>query len=96
MRARDQHRLDASYLLRSELRVQTCESNHIEELRRLLTQPRIDARATMFLGYALGKQLDDLERFDEARASRRDIPSPRRCVSSSIPDPGCRSSTRAH
>jgi tetratricopeptide (TPR) repeat protein len=55
-----------SYLLRSELRVQTRESNHIEELRRLLAWPGIEARATMFLGYALGKELDDLERFDEA------------------------------
>jgi len=55
-----------SYLLRSELRVQTRESNHIEELRRLLARPEIEDRARMFLGYALGKELDDLERFDEA------------------------------
>jgi tetratricopeptide (TPR) repeat protein len=55
-----------SYLLRSELRVQTRGSNHVEELRGLLARPRIEDRAKMFLGYALGKELDDLERFDEA------------------------------
>jgi tetratricopeptide (TPR) repeat protein len=57
-----------SHLLRSELRVQSHDSNHIEELRRLLAQPGVEDRAKMFLGYALGKELDDLERFDEAFA----------------------------
>ena len=55
-----------SVLLRSELRVQTPEANHVQELRRLLARPGIEDRARMFLGYALGKELDDLARFDEA------------------------------
>jgi Tfp pilus assembly protein PilF len=55
-----------SYLLRSELRVQTSEFNHVEELQRRLAGAAADHRATMFLGYALGKELDDLQRFDEA------------------------------
>jgi tetratricopeptide (TPR) repeat protein len=55
-----------SYLLRSELRVQTPEFNHVEELQHRLAGAATDYRATMFLGYALGKELDDLERFDEA------------------------------
>jgi Tfp pilus assembly protein PilF len=55
-----------SYLLRSELRVQTAEFNHVEELQQRLAAAAGDHRATMFLGYALGKELDDLERFDEA------------------------------
>jgi tetratricopeptide (TPR) repeat protein len=67
-----------SHLLRSELRVQTRESNHIGELRRLLAQPGIEARARMFLGYALGKELDDLERFDEAFPCFADAASARR------------------
>jgi tetratricopeptide (TPR) repeat protein len=67
-----------SYLLRSELRVQTREANHIEELRQLLARPRIEDRARMFLGYALGKELDDLERFDEAFACFADAASTRR------------------
>ena len=56
----------ASYLLRSELRVQTPSANHIEELQTLLSRGSDDYRARIFLGYALGKELDDLERFDEA------------------------------
>ncbi len=55
-----------SYLLRSELRVQTFSHNHIEDLERQLARPNLDERATFFLGYALGKELDDLGRFDEA------------------------------
>lgn len=56
----------ASWLLRSELRVQTADANHIGELEALLSRRQDDHRARMFLGYALGKELDDLERFDDA------------------------------
>jgi tetratricopeptide (TPR) repeat protein len=55
-----------SYLLRSELRVQSSQANHIVALERLLAQPSLEDRARLFLGYALGKELDDLGRFDEA------------------------------
>jgi tetratricopeptide (TPR) repeat protein len=55
-----------SVLLRSQLRVQTAQANHTAELRALLTRPGVDDRALMFLGYALGKELDDLGSFDEA------------------------------
>jgi tetratricopeptide (TPR) repeat protein len=56
----------ASYLLRSELKVQTASANHVEELEARLSQLPDDYRARVFLGYALGKELDDLERFDDA------------------------------
>jgi tetratricopeptide (TPR) repeat protein len=56
----------ASYLLRSELRLQTPAANHIEELQALLSRRSDDYRARVFVGYALAKELDDLERFDEA------------------------------
>ena len=56
----------ASYLLRSELKVQTASANHLEELELRLSQRPDDYRARMFLGYALGKELDDLGRFDDA------------------------------
>lgn len=55
-----------SYLLRSELRVQTADANHVEELRRELSRPGLEDRAQVFLGYALGKELDDLQRYDAA------------------------------
>jgi tetratricopeptide (TPR) repeat protein len=56
----------ANYLLRSELRVQTEDRNHVAELQRELARPDVDDRARMFLGYALAKELDDLQRYDEA------------------------------
>jgi Flp pilus assembly protein TadD len=56
----------ANYLLRSELRVQTDDRNHVAELQRELARPDADDRARMFLGYALAKELDDLKRYDEA------------------------------
>lgn len=57
-----------SFLLRSELRVQTPQFNHVEELRRGHERPDADYRAQVFLGYALAKELDDLQSFDEAFA----------------------------
>jgi tetratricopeptide (TPR) repeat protein len=53
-----------SYLLRSELRLQTADANHVDELRRLLSSAGDTAR--MFLGYALAKELDDLGEYKEA------------------------------
>ena len=55
-----------SYLLRAELRVQTPAANHIGQLRSQLARPGLDAHARVLLGYALGKELDDLGRYDEA------------------------------
>ena len=55
-----------SYLLRSELRVQTADSNHVQELEALLASPGLDERGRTALGYALAKELDDLGRYDEA------------------------------
>ena len=55
-----------SYLLRSELRVQTSDFNHVPELQAQLARPAIDDRARVFLGYALAKEFDDLQQFDEA------------------------------
>ena len=55
-----------SYLLRSELRVQSTDANHVEQLQALLADPGLSFQGKLFLGYALGKELDDLRRFDEA------------------------------
>ncbi|MHB1869484.1 MAG: sulfotransferase family protein [Steroidobacteraceae bacterium] len=67
-----------SYLLRSELRVQTADANHVTELLRILERPGLEDRARVFVGYALGKELDDLQQFEsafrwfaEAAATRR-------------------------
>jgi tetratricopeptide (TPR) repeat protein len=55
-----------SYLLRSELRTQVDSRNHVEAMERLLTDPAATDRAHIFLGYALGKELDDLGQYDRA------------------------------
>ena len=57
------------YLLRAELRVQTETNHHLEQLRRELTRPGLADAARVLLGYALGKELDDLGRYDEAFAN---------------------------
>lgn len=56
----------ATFQLRSELRVQTADANHVDELQRELSRNSRDERARMFLGYAIAKELDDLKRYDEA------------------------------
>jgi tetratricopeptide (TPR) repeat protein len=55
-----------SLLLRSELRVQTAGANHIADLQRRLADSSVDIHGRIFLGYALAKELDDVQRFDEA------------------------------
>ncbi len=55
-----------SYLLRSELRVQAPDANHVPDLEAKLAHAGNDHRARVFLGFALAKELDDLKRFDEA------------------------------
>ncbi len=55
-----------SFLLRSELRVQAPAANHIEDLERRLADSRLDIHGRIFLGYALAKELDDVQRFDDA------------------------------
>jgi tetratricopeptide (TPR) repeat protein len=56
----------STYVLRSELSIQTPDANHVAELEGRLAQPDLDAGARACLGYALAKELDDLGRFDAA------------------------------
>lgn len=67
-----------SYLLRAELRVQTPAANHVDELRRQLARSDLTDRARVFLGYALGKELDDLGRYEEAFGCFADAAGTRR------------------
>ena len=52
-------------LLRSEIGRATAERNHIGQLQARLAAAPADA-ARMFIGYALGKELHELGRYDEA------------------------------
>ena len=54
------------YLLRSELRTQTIDANHVEQLRRELVRPGLNDSARVLLGYAFGKELHDLGQYEEA------------------------------
>lgn len=58
-----------SWLMRSELRVHTPQHNHVRELQQALAAGAGDFRCEVFLGYALGKELDELGRYDEAYAA---------------------------
>jgi Sulfotransferase family len=46
--------------------VQTAAANHVEPLRRQLARADLDAPSKALLGYALGKELDDLGQYEEA------------------------------
>ena len=52
-------------LLRSQLRTQRPDANHIDELRRWLTAAET-VGPVILLNYALGKELDDVGEYDEA------------------------------
>jgi tetratricopeptide (TPR) repeat protein len=54
------------YLLRSELRTQTAAANHVEPLRAELARADLPPGGRVLLGYALGKELDDLAQYEEA------------------------------
>jgi tetratricopeptide (TPR) repeat protein len=66
------------YLLRSELRTQTAAANHIEPLRRALARSDLETPARVLLGYALGKELDDLGQYEQAFKSFAAAASARR------------------
>ena len=55
-----------AYLNRSELRVQTAERNHVDELQALLRRPELDWRGDFQIRYALAKECEDLGRYTDA------------------------------
>jgi tetratricopeptide (TPR) repeat protein len=55
-----------AYYTLADLRTQTRERNHIAQLIRLLDQPDGPLTPHTFTRFALGKELEDLERYDEA------------------------------
>lgn len=55
-----------AYRNRSELRRQTAGRNHVRELEAALARPGLPWRAEVQLGYALGKELEDLGQYERA------------------------------
>jgi tetratricopeptide (TPR) repeat protein len=54
------------YWLRAGLRRQTVERNHVDAIKRELLRPGRSAEDIALLSFALHKELDDLQRYDEA------------------------------
>ena len=54
--------------MRSSLKTQTAESNHIDELKRLLGEPPVSDNGEVSLCYALAKECDDVDAVAEAFA----------------------------
>jgi hypothetical protein len=54
------------YWLRAGLKRQTSERNHVDAIRRELGRPGRSAEDIALLSFALHKELDDLQRYDEA------------------------------
>jgi tetratricopeptide (TPR) repeat protein len=67
-----------AYLLRAELRTQSAAAHHLGQLRRELARPGLEEPARVLLGYALGKELDDLGQYEEAFTSFARAASARR------------------
>jgi tetratricopeptide (TPR) repeat protein len=63
--ARDRHYGLAHYL-RSDLRIQTSERNHIEEMEALICEGELARPSEVMLRFALAKEYDDLDRHDRA------------------------------
>ncbi|WP_105102852.1 sulfotransferase [Microbulbifer pacificus] len=55
-----------AYKNRSDLRKQTTESNHISQLKKLVSIDMLPPQARVQLNFALAKELEDLNRFDES------------------------------
>ncbi len=56
----------AAYKNRSDLRTQTAENNHVEELRTLLATGDLPWQGEVQLQYALAKEYEDLGRYEES------------------------------
>jgi tetratricopeptide (TPR) repeat protein len=55
-----------AYYLRADLRSQTIERNHIEQMESLVAEGLPDWRGEVFVRYALGKECEDLEQHARA------------------------------
>jgi Flp pilus assembly protein TadD len=57
-----------AHYIRSDLRVQSADRNHIAEMESLLEGGGLDWRSTVLLRYALGKECEDVEAHERAFA----------------------------
>jgi tetratricopeptide (TPR) repeat protein len=57
-----------AHYIRSDLRIQSADRNHIGEMESLVERGGVDWRSTVMLRYALGKECEDVEAHDRAFA----------------------------
>ncbi|HET7885005.1 MAG TPA: sulfotransferase [Bradyrhizobium sp.] len=55
-----------AHYLRSDLRIQTAANNHVDEMEALLRDGGLSGPDEVLLRFALGKECEDLERYDRA------------------------------
>jgi tetratricopeptide (TPR) repeat protein len=63
LRKNPNHQRNHFYLSRLET---ATDSNHVDQMRAILEKERKPERDNVFINYALGKELEDLQRWDEA------------------------------
>jgi tetratricopeptide (TPR) repeat protein len=63
--ARDRH-FGLAHYLRSDLRIQSAERNHIEEMEALIREGKLAGPSEVMLRFALGKECEDLDLHDRA------------------------------
>jgi Tfp pilus assembly protein PilF len=59
-------RYGLAHYLRSDLRIQTADRNHIEEMEALLCDGKLASPSEVMLRFALGKEYEDLDAHDRA------------------------------
>ncbi|WP_334525381.1 tetratricopeptide repeat-containing sulfotransferase family protein [Bradyrhizobium sp. AZCC 2230] len=61
-------RYGLAHYLRSDLRIQSSDRNHVDEMEAVIAERRLSAPSEIMLRFALGKECEDLERWDRAFA----------------------------
>lgn len=61
-------RYGLAYYLRSDLRIQSNDRNHVDEMEAVIAEGHLSALNEIMLRFALGKECEDLERWDRAFA----------------------------
>ena len=55
-----------AHYLRSDLRIQTAERNHVAEMEAAVAEGKISPQSEVLLRFALGKECEDLEQYERA------------------------------
>lgn len=61
-------RYGLAHYLRSDLRIQTADRNHIAEMEAVISDGKLSPQSEVMIRFALGKECDDLELYDRAFA----------------------------